>query len=226
MQLFYHFTSIHGGVSKKPFKSLNLALHANDNPLHVRKNRQILQEKFSLKRLVFMDQIHSNKCEVISNFNQTPTCDAIITNKSNLTLCVLVADCIPLLFYDKNNHAIAAIHAGRAGVFGQIAKEALQTMNKHYGTKASQIRAILGPSIKQCCYELSGEVLKYAKENYFSHVRKNRLDIRGILLSQLENLGVFDIEDVSTCTCCDENYFSYRKDGITGRNAGIVCLRD
>ncbi len=226
MEVFYHFTDIHGGVSEYPYKSLNLALHVKDNPLHVRKNRQIIQSKLDLPNLVFMNQIHSNIVNIVNDTNIEPTCDGLITNVPNLALCVLVADCIPLLLYDKTLHVVSAIHAGRAGVFSEIAKESVQKMSENFGTKAQNIKAYIGPSIKQCCYEIDGEVLEFSKQKYPLHVKQNCLDIRGILLSQLRGLGIKDIEDKSTCTSCDRDFFSYRRDGVCGRQAGIIMLKD
>ncbi len=225
MKLFYHFTNIHGGVSKAPYKSLNLALHVGDNALDVDQNRNIIKKKFDLPQMAFMEQVHGCDIEILNDAKMPPTCDGIITDKPNLALCVLVADCIPLLLYDGKNKVIGAIHAGRAGVFGKIATKALNELSNNYGTKSFQVRAILGPSIKQCCYELGGDILKFAKENYPLHLKNNHLDIRGILINELEKLGV-EILDLNTCTCCDKNLFSYRRDKITGRNAGIIMLRD
>lgn len=224
MQLFYQFTNIHGGVSKNPYKSLNLALHVNDNPLHVKLNRDFTCKDFAIKDMVFMNQVHKTDIKVVENSEEIPTCDGIITNKKNLALAVLVADCIPLLLYDSKTHAIGAIHAGRMGVFGEIAKKVIEKMSESFGTNPLHVKAFIGSCIHQCCYEISGQVLEEAKRLFPLHVKQNRLDIKGILVNQLKNLGLH-VKDMSKCTCCDKEYFSYRKDGLTGRNAGIIMLR-
>lgn len=225
MELFYQFTEIFGGVSKSPYESLNLALHVKDNPLHVKKNRTLACKDFGIKDIVFMNQVHKTDVLVVDDANKIPTCDGIITDKKNLALAVLVADCIPLLLYDTKNEVIGAIHAGRAGVFGEIAKNAIEKMREHFGTNPLHVKAFMGPGIKQCCYEISGEVLEYAKKHYPLHVKKNHLDIRGILLEQLSDLGLH-VKDFDRCTCCDKRLFSYRRDGLTGRNMGVIMLKD
>lgn len=224
MQLFYQFTNIHGGVSKGNYESLNLALHVKDNPLHVAKNRSLTCKEFNIKNISFMNQVHECDVKVINNADKIPTCDGIITNQKNLALAVLSADCIPLLLYDSKTKAIGAIHAGRAGVFGNIAQNAINKMATEFGTNALHVKAFIGPCIHQCCYELSTNVLQEAKEKFALHVKQNRLDIKSILITQLQNLGVH-VKDNSKCTCCNKEYFSYRRDGLTGRIAGIIMQR-
>lgn len=223
MQLICDFTNIHGGVSKTPYKSLNLAYHVHDNPLDVDINRQILAKKYGIKDIISMNQVHGVSIEAVNKKSKIPTCDGLITNQRNLALIVLVADCIPLLLYDKQNQAIGAIHAGRAGAFGNIAQKACEAMNEHFNTK--NLKAFLGASIMQCCYEIDGEVLKYAKDNFPNYVKNNYLDIRGIVKYQLQNLGI-EVISKEKCTSCDKNYFSYRRDGLVGRFAGIIALKD
>ncbi len=225
MQLICHFTDVSSGFSNAPYKGLNLALHVKDNSLHVKKNRNLLQKRLGAKKLIFMDQIHGNDVEIVDFNSEILTCDAIITKKKNLALCVMVADCIPLLLYDKKEKVIAAIHAGRAGVFSKIAQKCIEKMQENFNSKPNNMIAYIGPHIKKCCYEVSGEVLEDAKTKYPDFVFQNHLDISGILHHQLESLHV-NIKDVSSCTSCDKRFYSYRRDGITGRQVGVIMLKD
>lgn len=225
MELFYHFTNRHNGVSKNSFSTNNLALHVKDKKEDVLTNRTLTCKALNLKYLQPMNQIHSNKAITINAPQPPPTCDAIMTNKASIALMVLVADCIPLLLYDEKQHAIAAIHAGRKGAFLDIVTTTIQKMQTSYNTNPREIKAFLGPSIKQCCYEISGEVLQEAKQKFPAFLKENFLDIRGIVKSQLQALHVKKIYDNYPCTCCDKDYFSYRRDGKTGRFAGVIMLR-
>ncbi len=225
MEIFYHFTDVHGGVSKKPFKSLNLAFHVGDDEKDVLKNREILKEKFNIKNLVFMNQVHGNEVLNVEDDKQILTCDALISDKKNLALGVMVADCIPLLLYDENSGVIAAVHAGRAGVFKKIARKTVEKMVEFYGINISDLKAVIGACIHQCCYEISGDVLEYSLKNYPDFVKNSHLDIKGILLKQLLDLGL-EAKDESKCSCCNKSYFSYRRDGKTGRMAGVIMIRD
>ncbi|MBP3675041.1 MAG: laccase domain-containing protein, partial [Campylobacter sp.] len=112
-RLIAGFTTKFGGVSSKEYESLNLAMHVGDNASNVEKNRQILCQKIGANRLIFMDQIHSDKVEALNDINQIlDPCDSIFTGISKVGLCVMVADCSPVLLYDKRLNLIAAIHAG------------------------------------------------------------------------------------------------------------------
>lgn len=226
MKLIYHFTNRHKGVSKDQFSSNNLASHVNDNQADVLTNQMLTCKALNITNLQTMNQVHGKAVTIINSLQTPPTCDALITNKTNIALMVLVADCIPLLLYDTKLHIIAAVHAGRKGAFLNIAQETIRAMQTRYGTTSSDIQAFLGPSIKQCCYEISGEVLKEALQKFPTFLKKRHLDIRGIVKSQLYALHVKKIDDNSPCTCCDANYFSYRRDGQTGRFAGIIMLED
>ena len=108
-------------------KSGNLAFHVNDNPLHVEHNHETLAKElnYDKNKLIHMKQIHSNTLHVASeydNFYNPKSCDALITNKVDTPLMVMVADCSPILFYDDEKKVIAVAHAGRAGTFKNINK--------------------------------------------------------------------------------------------------------
>jgi YfiH family protein len=224
----YLFSDRFGGVSNAPHESLNLALHVEDNPLHVKKNREILAKKIGTKNLIFMDQIHSDHIEVIKDLNikKVLKTDAMVSDIPDLALCVMVADCIPILFYDKVKKVIGVAHAGRNGVKKKIAVKTIQKMIDEFSSKLEDIKIVLGPSIQKCCYEVKKDVV-VGFEDYL-HVRKQKiyLDIVKKCTDDLKNIGVkIENIDVSAiCTCCDENYFSYRRDGVTGRFCGVIKL--
>ena len=194
------FTNRLGGVSKGKFSSLNLGDHVGDNPADVIKNREILAKNLGVKKLKFMKQIHSDKVFVLENEDdELPECDAVITNLSDVGICVLVADCSPVVMIDEKRGVICVAHAGRAGVTLKICTKAVTLMSEKFGSKADEMSVFVGANIKGGCYEV-GE-----------------LD-----LGEFNALGVRNLNFSEVCTHCDERYFSYRRDGVSGRFCGFA----
>jgi YfiH family protein len=219
-----------GGVSGGAYKSLNLGLHVGDNPLNVEKNREIFASYFgaNAKELCFMEQIHGSFVAAAKK-DDTPKADALITQDKSLILCVMSADCAPVILYDSDKKAVAAIHAGRKGAFLDIITAAILSMKRDFKSETENMQAFIGPSIKSCCYEIEGEVLKEAMTRFSSALQEREgrwfLDLQKIIIAQLIANGVTNITADNTCTCCDKNYFSYRRDGICGRNVtGVKIL--
>lgn len=235
----FAFTTRENGCSIKPYESSNLAFHVGDNLWHVDINHNTLASvlNYNKNTLVHMKQIHSNKVHEVTdedNFENPPTCDALITNRVNTPLMIMVADCTPILFYDDLKKVIAVAHAGRAGAFSNIVKNVINSFIDLYDSNVSDIVVLMGASIGVCCYEVGEEIyneacgigLEYAfkikDEKYY-------LDVNKILYSQLMACGIRkeNIEISDECTACNTNkYFSYRAEGITGRFAGIIMLRE
>jgi YfiH family protein len=211
-----HFISDRfGGVSRPPYHELNIAYHVGDDPKAVEKNRRLLFQKAGIKEVVFMNQIHSCKIEYVDRIC-TPTCDGIITDRANLPLAVMSADCYAVLLYDASKGVIAALHAGRKGAMGGIVAKALQMMRKDF--RCETIQAILSPGIGVCCYEVGEEILQTVDRSY---VQGKRLDIKKMIVDQLREFGV-EFYDYGVCTSCCDRYYSYRREGVTGRFASII----
>ncbi len=208
----------------------NIAYHVTDDSSQVDNARQNLAQKynFDLSKLSFMEQIHSNFVE-IADPSQVFKCDALITNKKNTPLMVMVADCIPILFYNLQKKAIAVAHAGRVGTFKNITSNTLDKMITEYSCDPKDIQVVLGPSIQKCCYEVSPEIAEFTKKSFGEEFVKDRnIDLQGINKKQLMQKGICEsnISISPICTKCgDQPYFSYRKDKECGRFAGIVLLK-
>jgi len=210
----------------------NIAYHVTNDKDSVDKARENLATKynFPLQNLQYMEQIHSNKVELISCETNPQTCDALVTNKPNTPLMVMVADCIPILFFDSITKVIAVAHAGRIGTFEKIAINTIEKMAKEYNSNPKDIKVILGPSIQKCCYEVNKQMCEFVKESFGNQFVNNRnIDLQGMNKKQLLEIGV-EKENItinSICTKCgDEPYFSYRNDKTCGRFAGIIMLKD
>lgn len=218
-------------------ESGNLAFHVGDEKLHVENFHAILAKELGYKKssLVHMKQIHSDIVHVVTNedFETPPTCDALVTNKTNTPLMVMVADCSPILFYDDEKKVIAAAHAGRQGAFKNIAKNVVEKMKTEFGSEPKNVHVSVGASIGVCCYEVGREIYDEAKEKGLEYAMQKRgesfyLDVSAILQKQLLSCGIKreNIEFCDDCTCCNtQRYFSYRAEAKTGRFAGVLMLK-
>ena len=220
------FTTRFEGVSEAPYESFNLGLHVNDDALHVNQNRAILKAKLGVSKLVFMNQVHGDKIVQIQTGDELPECDAMITNQPDIALVVMVADCIPILYYDKRHYAIGVAHAGRAGTRLHVGQKTAQKMAETFGSRLDELTIWMGPSIRSCCYEVGVEATKgfelslHIKEGkYFLDLQKANFEAFLAMGLKRENVNVSEV-----CTCCDKTYFSYRRDHVTGRFAGVIGL--
>jgi hypothetical protein len=187
-----------------------------------------LQKKVGDKRVIFMNQIHSSSVQIVDNSSPSviKECDAIITQEKGLALCVVVADCNPILFYDKTKQVVAAAHAGRVGSYGAIATKTLQLMQQSFTCKPIDIEVFIGPSIRKCCYEVGVEVTRGFEKFTCKKEGKIFLDLLSLNLEQLTQGGILrnNIKVHPSCTCCDANYFSYRREATKQRFCGVIGL--
>ena len=215
------FTDIHDG---------NLAYHVGDEKTNVDKNRKLLSKKYNYdyKKLVSMNQTHGNNVKIVDLDSEKiiDDCDGLITNIKDLPLMVMVADCIPILLHDEKKDVIAALHAGRNSTFLKIVEVAINKMKENFGTNPSDIKAILGPSIQKCCYEVSVELVNIVKVSFGSQFVEDRnIDLQAINKAILKENGVEKIHDYSICTkCTSKVHYSYRKDPKSGRFSGVIKL--
>ena len=219
---FTFFTDRLGGYSQGDFSSLNLALHVDDEPETVLRNRDVIENVHG--KTVYMNQVHGNNVEVISApTDQILTCDGLVTNVPGITLAVLVADCIPLLLSSQN--VIAAVHVGRRGLVNGVAAKTVNIMRE---LGADEITAKLGPSICGPCYEVDQVTYEEVISIHPSARSKTSagspaLDLPTALVADLAKLSIESHVD-SRCTREDDDLFSYRKSRRTGRQAGLIRL--
>ncbi len=220
------FTSREGGVSSAPYESFNLATHVGDDPQSVTKNRAILAQRFDLpvENLFFMNQFHGRDVAIIdenSDSQSAPTVDALFTTRKGVALVTLVADCIPLLLHSEK--AVAAVHVGRKGLVKGVFEAAFEVFQSH-GISSQQLRAELGSSICGRCYEVDSAMYRDVTEHIPATASENScLNIAAGLISLLEANSIA-WTSVGECTSHNNSYFSYRRDGVTGRQAGVITL--
>jgi hypothetical protein len=231
-------TTRDGGVSEPPYQSFNLAYHVGDQPAVVHANRLLLAKSMGLElsQLCFMEQVHGTEVVEVSPGIKPPTCDAMITNHSQLALLVMTADCVPILFYDPQNKAIGVAHAGWKGTVGRIAAKTLVQMKNRYGTNSENLLVYFGPSIRECCYEI-GDIVKQAvianfsahQQYLFTRNGKTYFDLIRCNRDVLIEMGVNPqhIVQNKVCVAChSKHYFSYRAaDGITGRQVTGLWMK-
>jgi len=216
------FTDRHGGVSLAPYDSLNLAFHVGDNRDYVFENRTSLS--LPVTDIQFMNQIHGDEIAIVDSISEIdPTCDALITTTPGFAVAVLVADCIPLLLSSPS--VVAAVHVGRKGLVNRIALKVVAHMR---ALGATSIHAQLGASICGECYEVPADMAEEVSRMHptaFSQTKISTpaLNLSRALIADLTSVGIKS-DASSVCTFENENYFSYRRDSITGRSAGIIWL--
>ena len=218
----YRFTNRTGGASSGAFASLNLGTHVSDDLPTVLSNRALLAEEVG--PIQYMSQVHGNRVVVIEEVtDEDPTADALVTGIPGVSLAVQVADCIPLLLHSAES--VAAVHVGRKGLVNGVALAALEAMRD---MGSSEITAIIGPSICGNCYEVSQEI--HDEVVTLHPVATSRtprgtpaLDLPAALRAVLES-QLISIIDESHCTLENDDLYSYRRDGVTGRQAGIISL--
>ncbi len=218
----YSFTNRTGGVSTGAFASLNFGLHVGDDSNAVNSNRQVLQER--LGPVQFMSQEHGNRIALIESVIEIdPVADSLVTGIPGINLAVQVADCIPLLLASKE--AVAAVHVGRKGLVNGVALRTLELMRD---MGATSISAIIGPAICGKCYEVSEDIFNEVVELHsLAAARRGggsfALDLPRALTAILEGEGV-SVSQEGNCTIEDSQLFSYRRDGVTGRQVGVISL--
>lgn len=226
-------TTRHGGVSAGPYASLNLGDHVGDDPAAVAENRRILRARLPAEP-VWLNQVHGKQCRDASacpnaKGNQPPEADAAYSRKPGVVCAVLTADCLPVLLCDAAGTVVAAAHAGWRGLAAGVIESTVAAME----VPGERLLAWLGPAIGPRHFEVGGEV----REVFIAHdpqaanaftARPNGkwfCDIYRLAAQRLAALGACRLASADFCTVRDtERFFSYRRDGITGRMASLIWL--
>ncbi|MDB3864344.1 peptidoglycan editing factor PgeF [Candidatus Pelagibacter sp.] len=240
--LEHGFFNRNGGKSLGIFKSLNCGPGSSDKKKNILKNLQIVQKKIKtkLKKIILLKQVHSNKFHFINkdlklkNYNFEG--DALITNKKELPIAILTADCAPILIYDENEKMIAAIHAGWKGAFKEIIKKTLNFMIKK-GCTPKNITAVIGPCISVKNYEVKKDFIKKLmkkdekNKKFFKKIKnKNFFNLKNYVHSQLKALNIKKIDIINKDTFNPKNNFFSARRSISrnendyGRNISVIMI--
>jgi YfiH family protein len=217
-----------GGCSCGPYESLNLGDHVGDDPLVVAANRQRLSG-FVPSEPVWMRQVHGAKAIDAALASCLPEADAAFANVPDTVCCVMTADCLPVLLCDRAGTVVAAVHAGWRGLLHGVIEAAIASMR----VPASDLLAWLGPAIGPESFEVGDEVCdsfialdKNARHAFAPHAESKWLvDIYLLARQRLQAAGLTQIHGGEFCTYTDSTrFFSYRRDGVTGRMATMIWL--
>ncbi len=228
----YALTDRHGGVSGPPYDALDLGDHVGDDPAAVGENRRLLALALGVDpaRLVFMSQVHGAEVAVVEHAPEPgeppPVADALVTAEAGLALVVLAADCVPVLLADRDGGAVGVAHAGRRGLLAGIVPATLGALGA-LGARPDRIAALVGPAVCGACYEvpeaMADEVAAAVPAaRATSRAGGAALDLRAGVVAQLTAAGVGQVEVDPPCTVETADLYSYRRDGVTGRCAGVV----
>ena len=222
-------TTRNGGVSKSPYDSLNVGAHVGDNLVDVQKNREIVQQQIALP-VAYLNQVHSNIVVPAADAVQKLIdADASIDFSGKTACAVMTADCLPVLFCNKAGTVVAAAHAGWRGLAGGVLENTVAAM----GVMPSEILAYLGPAIGPDAFEVGVDVFDVfcnrnnQSESAFENIGDGKYlaDIYKLAKIVLKNVGVNEVYGGQHCTVLErDTFFSYRRDGQTGRLLSAIWL--
>jgi YfiH family protein len=218
----------HGFIIKS--KEQNLSTPVKKNTL----KKLIKKISSEEKHILFPQQVHGNGCLTIKKGEELKRKykgDAILTNRKDIFLTVLVADCLPVFLVEPKRKVVGLVHAGWRGTLLGIAKETIRKAKDEFGCKPEDFTLLFGPSIQKCCYEISEVMAILFDEDDLTRRpgEKPKLDLMKINLKQFLNCGVKRKKIFATndCTCCDKDMFhSFRRDGEkAGRMIAFIGIK-
>lgn len=219
-----------GGMSIAPFDSFNLGNHVGDDPSAVKKNRDLLVEQFDLPHFpVFLNQIHSTRVLELPYSGNDFNADASYSNQPNQVCLVMTADCLPVLFASKNGNEVAAAHAGWRGLCDGILEETVAKFQCPHNDIIAWFGAAIGPTAFQVGQEVVEQFMAWDNqaEQAFTIDPNSEGKYLGNLYQlatqRLNKLGITQISGGERCTYTEkDHFFSYRRDGKTGRMASLI----
>ncbi|NQW70412.1 MAG: peptidoglycan editing factor PgeF [Betaproteobacteria bacterium] len=229
-----------GGVSQPPYDTFNLAEHVGDKPEYVAQNRRLLRAHLPSEPL-WLKQIHSSIVSIPTLRTNQPNlpivADAIVTTKSDEVLVIMTADCLPVLFAANDGSVIGAAHAGWRGLSSGVLEntvDAMLSLSPHLSS--TELLAYMGPAIGPSIYEVGEDVFETFQE---SSIKPNENDfvaipnkngkylvnLYSLAKARLKLMGINRVDGGGSCTYLDQDrFFSYRRDGTTGRFACFIWI--
>jgi purine-nucleoside/S-methyl-5'-thioadenosine phosphorylase / adenosine deaminase len=221
-----------GGVSLGPFRSLNVSLDVGDLLQDVEENQRRVQRVLALERLISATQVHGLKEAVITSGHaaspgEIPEVDILITAQPGWGLVIKQADCQAVMFYDPEHRVVAHAHCGWRGQVGGILGATVARLTLNFGSRPEVLQAAIGPGLGPCCAEFRNYRQEFPQSLWKYQVRPNYFDLWQLSFDQLRVAGLKseNIEVARLCTRCrEEEFFSYRRDRVTGRQAAVIAL--
>ena len=212
------FFTRRGGVSKRPYDSLNVSKKVGDDPAAVEENRSLIREAMDGRPSAWVRQVHADGVVRVSEAGFAGEADSLVTAEAGFSLVVAVADCAPVALVGERS--VGMVHSGWRGTLSGVAGKALREMGE------APVRAYIGPCIRGCCYEVSEELAgKFARRFGEGVVSGRYLSLPAAIRADLERAGVEEVHDLGLCTGCRPNlFYSHRRQApLTGRNLAAVA---
>ncbi|MCW8196112.1 peptidoglycan editing factor PgeF [Proteobacteria bacterium 005FR1] len=222
-----------GGCSRSPYDSNNLGTHVGDDPQSVAENRRRLRDYLLIDEPCWLEQVHGTGLVEAGSQTGIPVADGSFTRRPGAVSAVLTADCLPLLLCDQQGEQVAAVHCGWRGLAAGIIPLSLDK----FSAAAGSIMAYLGPAISGRHYEVGDEVREALDASLkgnaaaFSKPVEHKpghflVDLYAVARAQLKAAGIAQIYGGDRCTFAEaEHFYSYRRDGVTGRMATLIWLK-
>jgi len=229
--LFHGTFNRYGGVSPSPWNSNNVSFGLGDSYENVCANREQIKKALDFKLLVSTKQVHGSRVYTV---NKRPAedlkiddFDALVTNVPDIGLMIQQADCQAVFLFDPEKKAIGIAHVGWRGTVVDIIYKTIFTMSQEFATEPADLIAAISPSLGPCCAEFINYRAELPVSLHGYQVRPNHFDFWAISRDQLCAVGVRpeNIHTAGICTCCNQDYFSYRRDRETGRFASVIGIR-
>ena len=217
-----------GGVSLAPYESLNLGSHVGDAPLHVARNRQRLGSLLPSEP-VWLEQVHGTVVADADHAGCRTVADACVARRSGSVCVVMTADCLPVLLCDRDGTVVGAAHAGWKGLAAGVIEATVEAM----GVPPQELLVWLGPAIGPQAFEVGEEVRaefinsdpQAAAAFVAGSSGKWLADLYVLARLRLNALGITQIYGGDACTYSETGrFFSYRRDGVTGRQGTFIWL--
>ena len=222
--------SRHGGVSMDHFASLNLSEETADRHEAVKVNRELVRKAVGVPKVMFAHQIHGNHVHRVTskNLDSVPSADALYTTEKNIGLAVTHADCQAAIFYDPIHEAIAIAHCGWRGNVQNVYARVIETFRREFGVQPHNVIVCISPSLGPDHAEFKNYKHEFPKDFWDYQSKPQYFNLWNLSKAQLLKCGILEknIEIAEICTFCNtKDYFSYRAEKETGRNATIVALK-
>lgn len=242
--LKHFFSTRLGGNTPSPLNSFTLSAKDYTNYDNFAKDNlkiacKILDGDFN--NLIIPNQQHTDNIAVLKNTIDIKKLedngvDGIVTNLKNYPVCLVFADCVPVLLFDEQEEVLACVHAGWKGTAKKIAQKAVEIMIKEFNSKVENISVVIGPAICQNCFEVNYDVasqlgidnIKDYDNIFISKQDKVLVDLKKLNKYQLEKVGITKIDISGYCTCCNNDiFYSYRGDNnCTGRHGMLAIIKE
>jgi YfiH family protein len=210
-------------------RSIDFTLHDGKPSFNKLQEKYLSEEAgISTDDIINIRQVHGDNVLVVSQkFKTIPEADAVITKMPHVTLSIRTADCLPVFICDPKKKCIGLVHAGWRGSQKRIVARAVNLMQETWGSDPEDLKVAFGPGIRECCYQVGQEFKEVFSCGFATRGKSITLDLALVNRDQLISSGVMfkNIFDSGQCTCCHDQYFSYRREGDrTGRHISLMMI--